>query len=69
MKNQQLKFKNKDLAYSIIIGDKALNILPKKIKYLCPKTKQIALIIDRNIPKKFKVSFSKKLKNYIREPV
>ena len=64
MKNQQLKFKSKDLAYSIIIGDKALNILPKKIKYLCPKTKQIALIIDRNIPKKFKVSFSKKLKNY-----
>ena len=64
MKNQQIKFKTKDISYSIIIGDKALNILPNKIKFLCPKTKKIALIIDKNIPVKFKNLLKKKLKNY-----
>ena len=64
MKNQQIKFKTKDISYSIIIGDKALNILPNKIKFLCPKTKKIALIIDKNIPIKFKKFLKNKLKNY-----
>ena len=64
MKNQQIKFKTKDISYSIIIGDKALNILPNKIKFLFPKTKKIALIIDKNIPTKFKNLLKNKLKNY-----
>ena len=64
MKNQQIKFKTKDITYSIIIGDRALNVLPNKIKFLCPKAKKIALIIDKNIPIKFKNLFKNKLKNY-----
>ena len=62
MKNQEIKFKNKSGSYSIIIGKNTLNILKKKIKLLCPKTKSIALVIDRKVPQKFK----KKLKVHLR---
>ena len=64
MKNQEIKFKNKDNNYSIIIGKDSIKILPKKIKSLCPKAKNIAFIIDKNVPKKFKIDLKKKLKNY-----
>ena len=64
MKNQEIKFKNKNHNYSIIIGMDALRILPKQIKQLCPKSKNIALIIDNNVPKKFKYKLKKGLKNY-----
>jgi len=64
MKKQEIKFKSKDHNYSIIIGENTLNILPGKIKLLCSKTKNIALIIDNNVPKKFKKFLKKKLKNY-----
>ena len=64
MKNQEIKFKSKNHNYSIIIGKNALNVLPKKIKFLCPKTKSIALVIDKNVPKKFQNYLKKKLKTY-----
>ena len=64
MKNQEIKFKSKNHNYSIIIGKNSINILPKKIKSLCPKSKKIALIIDKNVPIKFKIGLKKKLKNY-----
>jgi len=64
MKNQEIKFKNKNHNYSIIIGKNSINILPKKIRSLCPKSKNIALIIDKNVPNKFKTDLKKKLKNY-----
>ena len=64
MKNQEVKFKSKYHNYSIIIGKNSINILPKKVKSLCPKSKNIALIIDKNVPIKFKTELKKKLKNY-----
>ena len=64
MKNWEIKFKNKEQNYSIIIGMGTLNILPRKIKHLCPKSKNIAIIIDENVPNKFKHKLKKKLKNY-----
>ena len=64
MKNQEIKFKSKNHNYSIFIGKNTLNLLPKKIKILCPKTKNIALICDKNVPIKFKKNIKKKLKNY-----
>ena len=64
MKNQEIKFNNLNHSYSIIIGNNTLNLLPKKIKTLCPKTKKIALIIDSKIPNKFKKIMKAKLKNY-----
>ena len=64
MKNQKIKFRSKNNEYSIIIGKNVLRILPKNIKALCPKTRNIALIVDRNIPSKFKKDLKNKLKNY-----
>ena len=67
MKNQEIKFKSKNHSYSIVIGKNTLNILPKKIKILCPKTKNIAIVFDKNVPKKFKNDFKKikKLQTFI----
>ena len=64
MKNQEIKFKNKSYKYSIIIGENSINILPNKIKLLCPQAKNIAFIIDKNVPIKFKANLKKKFKNY-----
>ena len=64
MKNQEIKFRGKGYNYSIIIGNNSLNLLPKKIKTLCPKAKNIAFIVDKNVPIKFKKNLKRKLKNY-----
>ncbi len=64
MKNQIINFNNKNSKYSIIIGENALNELPRKIKSLCPNAKSVAIIFDEKIPKKFKKILKNKLKNY-----
>jgi 3-dehydroquinate synthase len=64
MKNQEIKLKTINHKYSIIIGKNTLRVLPQKIKSLCPKTKKIALIVDRNVPNKFKHELKVILKNY-----
>ena len=64
MKNQEIKFRDNLDSYSVFIGSNTLNILPHQIKKLCPKTKKIALIIDKKIPNKFKKILKRKLKNY-----
>ena len=64
MKNQEIKFKNLNHNYSVIIGKNALDLLSKKIKFLCPRTKKIALIVDSKIPNKFKKKIKNRLKNY-----
>ena len=62
MGNQEIKFKSQN--YSIIIGKNTINVLPGKLKSLCPKAKNIALIIDRKVPQSFKKKFKTKLKGY-----
>ena len=64
MKNQEIKFKDLNHNYSILIGNNVLGLLPKRVKLLCPKTKKIALIIDKNIPSRFIKILKNKLKNY-----
>ena len=64
MKIQEIKFKSLYQNYSIIIGNDALGLLPKKIKTICPSVKKIALIIDSNVPDKFLNFIKIKLKNY-----
>ena len=64
MKVQKLNFKNSREGYSIYIGTNILNILPKKIKVTCPKTKKIVIIIDKKVPKKFYFALKKKLRRY-----
>ena len=64
MKNQEIKFKNLNKNYSILIGNNILKILPHKIKNLCPETKKIALIFDKNLPINYKKKILIKLNKY-----
>ena len=64
MKVQEIKLKNPNFKYSILIGENLINTLYKRIKILCPNTKKIAVIIDKKVPKKFKKQIQKKLKAY-----
>ncbi len=64
MKIQEIRFKDQSKKHSILIGNNILNILPKKIKKLCPKTKKIALIVDKNVPTSLKTKIFKILKRY-----
>ena len=59
MKNHEIKFKNQNIKYSIIIGNNILSSLKTKIRILCPKTKKIALVIDKKVPKVFKSKLKK----------
>ena len=64
MKIKQIKVKNPNSNYSIFIGENILNILPKKIKVICPNTKKIGIVIDKKVPKKFKFQLTKLFKRY-----
>ncbi len=64
MKNQEIKFQNKSGKYSIFIGENSINLLPNKIKTLCPETKKIGVVVDKNIPSRYKQRLKKKLKGY-----
>ena len=64
MKNREIKFKNSNYSYSIVIGNNLLGTLPSRIRLLCPKTKRVAIIFDRKIPNKFKRILKLKLKKY-----
>ena len=64
MKTTKLQVKNSNLNYSIIIGKNIFSHIPGKIKILCPNAKKIALVVDKNIPKKFKKKLINILKTY-----
>ena len=62
MKNQEIKYKDSENKYSILIGKNILNTLSNRVKILCPKAKKIA-VVDRNVPQKFKSQLKINLKN------
>ncbi len=64
MKIHEIKFKSENKNYSILIGKNILQILPKKITALCPSTRKVALIFDKNIPIKYRRSISNYLKKF-----
>ena len=64
MKTHEIKFKNLNSKNSILIGNNILHLLPKKLKNICPNTRNIALIFDKNVPYKFKKNIKKSLKRY-----
>jgi len=64
MKTIQIKVKNKSSNYAVIIGSNILNILPGKIRTLCPKARKVGIVIDKNIPKKYKIKIKKILTKY-----
>ena len=64
MKTTKLKVKNLSSDYPIIIGKNILHQISKQIKTFCPSAKKIALIVDKNVPNKFKINLKKYLKKY-----
>jgi len=64
MQPTKLTVKNFNFNYSIIIGKNILKEVPSRIKILCPNAKKIALVVDKNIPKKFKDKLKNILNNY-----
>ena len=59
----KLKVKNLNSNYNIIIGRNVLKQIKHQIKILCPGAQKIALVVDKNVPQKFKT----KLKNYLKK--
>ena len=64
MSISKIKVKNININYPIFIGNNILNKLPKKIRVISPKTQKIALVVDKNVPKKFKNKIKNSLKKY-----
>ena len=64
MKTTKLNVKNLSSNYTIIIGKNILNQISSQIKILCPGAKKVALVTDKNVPKKFKVRLKKYLNKY-----
>ena len=64
MKTTRLKVKNLSSNYSIIIGRNILDQITNQVKTLCPGAKKVALIVDKNVPNKFKIKLKKCLKKY-----
>ena len=64
MKIDRINVKNKDMNYPIFIGGGALNLLSKQLKVLCPGSKKVALILDKNVPYFYKKKIRKLVKNY-----
>ncbi len=64
MKVNKIFVKNKNTSYTIIVGKGSLRLLKKQINNLCPRTKKIGLILDKNIPNHFKIKIKKQLTQY-----
>ena len=64
MKMSKIFVKNKNTNYTIIIGKGSLGKLKIQINKLCPNTKKIGLILDKNIPNNFKLKIKKQLRKY-----
>ena len=64
MKITKLKGKNLNSNYPIIIGKNILNQISVQIKTLCPGAEKVALIVDKNVPNKFKIKLKKYLNKY-----
>ena len=64
MKTTKLTVKNLSSSYSIIVGRNILNQTASHIKTLCPGAKKIALVLDKNVPTKFKNNLKNNLKKY-----
>ncbi len=50
--------------YNLIIGQNSIKSLPNQINKICPKTRKVALIVDKNVPKKFSSILKRILKKY-----
>ena len=63
MKKTKLNAQSLNANYPIIIGRNILSQISNQVKTLCPDAQKIALVVDKNVPNKFKI----KLKNYLKK--
>ena len=64
MKNNEITVRDNNFDYKVIIGKNLLKLLPKKLKNISPKANKIGIVLDKNVPKKYKIQIKKYLKNY-----
>ena len=64
MKIDKIIVKTKETTYPILVGNGAISLLKKQVNKLCPNTKKIAVIFDKNVPNIFKTKIKKLLKKY-----
>ena len=64
MKIDKIIVKTKETTYPIMVGNGAMSLLKVQINKLCPNTKKIAVIFDKNVPNIFKTKIKKLLKKY-----
>ena len=64
MKIDKIIVKTKETTYPIMVGNGAISLLKKEVNKLCPNTKKIAVIFDKNVPNIFKTKIKKLLKKY-----
>ena len=64
MKIDKIIVKTQETNYPIIIGNGAISLLKKQVDKLCPQTKKIAIIFDKNVPNIFKIKIKKSLSKY-----
>ena len=49
------KIQNSNMSYPIFVGNGAINMLGKKINFYCENASKVAVILDKNVPQKFKI--------------
>ena len=63
MKINKIYVKSKNTRYTIIIGKGSLGILKTQLNKLCPRTKKVGLILDKNIPNHLRYKLKNNSKN------
>ena len=58
MKIDKIIVKTKETTYPIMVGNGAISILKSQVNKLCPNTKKIAILFDKNVPNIFKTKIS-----------
>ena len=64
MKIDKIIVKTKETTYPIMVGNGAISLLKSQVNKLCPNTKKVVIIFDRNVPNIFKTKIKKLLKKY-----
>ncbi len=64
MQVDKIIVKTQESNYPIFIGSGAIGLLKKQVEKLCPQTKKVAIIYDKNVPNIFKKKINKLLSKY-----
>ena len=64
MKIDKIIVKTKETTYPILVGNGAISLLKSQVNKLCPNTKKIVILFDKNVPNIFKTKIKKLLKKY-----